>query len=44
VKDWVTFIYFQLEGTSWKIYLHDFVEFDSQHGNRRIKLHWVDDI
>jgi len=37
-------IYFELKGTSWKIDLDDFVdEFDSQHDNRRIKLHWGDD-
>ena len=43
MKDWVTLIYFQLEGTSWKINLDDFVdEFDSRH-DRRIKLHWGDD-
>ena len=44
VKDWVTLIYFQLEGTSWKIDLDDFVdEFDSPHDKWRIKLHWGDD-
>ena len=44
MKDWVTLLYFQLKGTSWKIDLDDFVdEFDSRHDNRRIKLHWGDD-
>ena len=43
MKDWVTLIYLQLKGTSWKIDLDDFVdEFDSRHDNRRIKLHWGD--
>ena len=43
MKDWVTLIYFQLEGTSWKIDLDDFVdEFESRHDNRRIELHWGD--
>ena len=44
VKDWVTLIYFQLKGTSWKTDLDDFVdEFDSRHDKWRIKLHWGDD-
>jgi len=43
VKDWVTLVYFRLEGTSWKIDLDKFVdEFDSRqwHDNRRITLRW----
>jgi len=44
VKDWVTLIYFQLKGTSWKTDFDDFVDgFDSRHDNRRIKLQWGDD-
>ena len=44
MKDWVTFVYFKLKGTSWKTDLDDFVaEFDNRHDKRRIKLHWGDD-
>ena len=44
MKDWVTFIYFKLKGTSCKTDLDDFVdEFDSRHDKRRIKLRWGDD-
>jgi len=47
VKEWAILIYFQLKGTSCKTDLDDFVdEFNSRHrhDNRRIKLHWGDDI
>ena len=43
-KNWVTLIYCDLKGTSWKIDLDDFVDaFDSWHDKRRIKLRWSDD-
>jgi len=44
MKDWVTLIYFELKGTSWKTDLEDFVhEFDSRRDKRRIKLRSGDD-
>jgi len=34
MKYWVTLIYFEANGTSWKLDLDDFVdEFDSRHDN-----------